>query len=363
MKNKTLKRSLCVLLAALMLFGLLAPSALGNQRHPFTDVGNTWYSEAVQFVWENNIMTGTTPVTFAPDAPLTRAQLVTILWRTEGEPATSWRNQFTDVSAGQWYSSAVIWAFDNGIVTGTSPTTFAPGANITREQFATMMHRYAEFAGQDTSVPANFNLNNFTDHGNISSWALTAMRWAVYTELIGGTGDNMLSPGGNATRAQAAVILTRYLGGIDETPTPQSVNIVPLLGRNIDEVKHLFGSSYERSEWSNAQFSGVVYEFGHARVDTTPDGRINRIEIIFVDSYGTPQAGRSAFNVNGIDGTTTRAEIRAQLGMPTDFWPSSYYGYTNLDFTSYMTIYFDAFSIPLDEAIGTDLPIGFTIRY
>jgi len=220
-------------LQALSLVGALAAEAETQlQSLPFTDVpAGEWYFAAVQFVHTNGIMTGTSATTFAPYAPLTRAALATILWRMEGEPATAFRPVFTDVAAGQWYSNAVIWAFDNGIVTGTSPTTFAPNANITREQFATMMHRYAEFAGQDLTVPASFNLNQFTDRGNISTWAMTAMRWAVYNGLIGGVTNTTLVPGGSAIRAQAATILMRFIQGTDGPgPAPTLVGTWTLLG-------------------------------------------------------------------------------------------------------------------------------------
>ena len=332
------KRAITILLAVIMIVGLVTP-AMANTGHPFTDVGNTWYSEAVQYVWENNIMTGTSPTTFAPNAPLTRAQLVTILWRTEGEPSTSWRNQFTDVSAGQWYSNAVIWAFDNGIVTGTSPSTFAPGANITREQFATMMHRYAEFTGQDVTICGDFILGGFQDAGSVSSWAMTAMRWAVYTGLISGTGNYMLSPGGNATRAQAAVILTRFLDSVDtpEPPAPQSVNIVPLLGRIYSEVSHLFCANTD-----------VIVQ----------DGIVRHITVTFVRYDGTPGANRDAFNANGIDGTFTRAQVIAQLGAPQYGSLPWYAGYTSLDFVNYMAIHFNSTT----EALDTDLVSGITIH-
>ena len=178
---------------------------------PFTDVGDTWYRDAVTFVYERGLMTGTSSTTFAPSQNLTRAQLVTILWRMEGEPNVAFRPIFNDVLAGQWYSTAVIWAFDNGVVSGTGPGTFAPHNNITREQFATMMHNYARFAGHNTSVPANFNLNQFTDAGAISGWALEAMRWANFNGLITGTTATTLSPQGTANRAQCAAILMRYV--------------------------------------------------------------------------------------------------------------------------------------------------------
>jgi len=156
-------------------------------------------------------MQGTTATTFAPTATLTRAQVATILWRMAGEPAVTHRPDFGDVPAGRWYSVPVIWALDAGIVTGTGPGTFAPGTNITREAFATMMYRYARYTGEDSTVPGTFNLAQFTDHANVSSWAAEEMRWAVHNGLITGATETTLAPQGTANRAQCATILMRYV--------------------------------------------------------------------------------------------------------------------------------------------------------
>ena len=213
-----MKTNLRKAISVLLILALLLPVAGGAafataQGVPaFTDVySEEWYFDAVQFVYENGIMTGTSATTFEPYAPLTRAALATILWRMEGEPVVTFRPVFDDVAAGQWYSNAVIWAFDNEIVNGTSSTTFEPDANITREQFATMMYRYADFAGQDLTVPGSFSLNQLVDQGDISIWAMTAMRWAVYTGLMSGVTTTTLVPGGSAIRAQAAMMLMRFI--------------------------------------------------------------------------------------------------------------------------------------------------------
>ena len=256
MKNQRFKRGLCMMLVALMLLGILATPAMAT-GHNFTDVRDgQWYSDAVQFVWENNLMTGTDSTTFAPNGTLSRAMLATILWRMEGEPNTDWRNVFTDVASGQWYSSAVVWAFDNGIVTGTSPSTFNPSGNITRQEFAVMMHRYAEFTGQDVSVPSYYHLNWWTDVNAVNSWAMTAMTWAVFTGLITGTGNDVLAPQGNATRAQAAVILVRFANLLDagnnqggggnnnqqpEPPIAQRIDVRDLIGLSLREVLAQYG--------------------------------------------------------------------------------------------------------------------------
>jgi len=180
--------------------------------HPFTDVQGHWANDAIQYVYENNLMTGTTSTTFVPDGTLSRAMLATILWRLEGEPAVTFRSVFSDVpsNAPAWYRTAVIWANENGIVQGFDGH-FNPYGEITREQFATMLYRYAQFTDGDVSVSETFNLDNFHDHTELSDWAEDAMYWANYHGLITGTTSTTLVPIGTTTRAQAATILARFM--------------------------------------------------------------------------------------------------------------------------------------------------------
>ena len=164
-----------------------------------------WYHEGTDFVIANGLMNGVGNGKFDPNGSLTRAMLVTILYRVEGSPDVSgYRNPFTDVPAGQWYTDAIIWAAHEGIVNGMSPTTYEPNTNITREQIATIMHRYAgEPAGTG-------NLSGFPDVYDVSAYALNAMKWAVGAGIINGS-SGKLAPRENATRAQIAAILQRYL--------------------------------------------------------------------------------------------------------------------------------------------------------
>ena len=176
--------------------------------HAFTDVQpNNWFYDAVQFVHENGIMTGTTATTFAPNATLSRATVATVLYRMAGSPAVTFSPEFSDVAAGRWYTNAVIWAAKNGIVSGIGGGQFAPNADITREQFATMLHRYAAHMDYDMSTGS---LDGFPDAGTVSDWAADAMSWAVHHELIQGDGGR-LNPRGTATRAQCATILMRLI--------------------------------------------------------------------------------------------------------------------------------------------------------
>ena len=170
---------------------------------------NAWYHEAVDYAVTNGLMNGAASDRFDPDGITTRAMLVTLLYRLEKEPAVSGRNPFDDVENGRWYTDAVIWANDNGIVTGYGDGRFGPMDPITREQFAAILFRYAENRGYDTSKAAD--LSGYEDASSISPWALDAMKWANAERLITGRTATLLIPGGNTTRAEAAAILMRFI--------------------------------------------------------------------------------------------------------------------------------------------------------
>ena len=177
---------------------------------PFPDVTEgDWFYDAVRYAYETGLMDGVGDNLFAPNSQTTRAQLVTILYRLEGEPEVSGTSGFTDVEAGTWYTDAVAWAAANGIV---SETEFAPGKDITREQLATILFRYAEAKGYDVSARAD--LSAYTDADQIQSYAAESVAWAVAEGLIQGFEDNTLRPAGNATRAQIATILMRFCEGV-----------------------------------------------------------------------------------------------------------------------------------------------------
>ena len=180
---------------------------------PFVDVTqDDWFCNAVKYVFDNSLMNGTSATTFAPNANLTRAMLVTILYRYEGEPAVTGGTVFDDVLSGQWYSNAIAWASAGGIVTGYGDGRFGTNDNITREQLATILMRYADWKSLDTSKSAD--LAAFTDTSDISVWALAAMKWANAEGLIGGRTATTLAPSGNASRAEAATILMRFIENI-----------------------------------------------------------------------------------------------------------------------------------------------------
>ena len=180
---------------------------------PFTDVNEgDWFHDAVQYVYDNGLMDGVGDGQFAPNATTNRAMVVTILYRLAGEPAVSGDVGFADVESGLWYTDAVLWAAQNGIVNGISETEFSPSGDLTQEQLATILYRYAQDQGYDVSAQAD--LSGFPDAGDIQDYATQALSWAVAEGLLQGFEDDSLQPGGTATRAQIATILMRFCEGV-----------------------------------------------------------------------------------------------------------------------------------------------------
>ena len=177
---------------------------------PFADVsGSDWFYNDVRYVYEKGIMDGTGADRFSPNAPLTRAMIVTILYRMAGSPSVSGSSDFTDVAAGKWFAKAVAWAAANGIVNGYGSGLFGPNDPVTREQLAAILYRYAVYGGM-TAVTLEENLGGFADTAQLSAYAIQAMNWAVGQGLINGSGSNLV-PKAQATRAQVAAIIHRYL--------------------------------------------------------------------------------------------------------------------------------------------------------
>ena len=181
-----------------------------DETADFSDVpADAWYAESVRYVYENGLMTGTSDTTFSPDLTTSRSMIATILWRMAGSPVVNYAMDFADVPADQWYAEAVRWASSEGIVGGYGNGSFGTGDPITREQFAVMLYRFAQKQGYDVSVGENTNILSYTDVSSVSEYAIPAMQWAVGSGVITGMGDT-LAPQGETTRAQAAMMLMRF---------------------------------------------------------------------------------------------------------------------------------------------------------
>ena len=210
---KLLKRlSLFLLVAALLV--TMIPSAFA--ANSFTDVRSTdWFSDAVSYVQERGLMSGTSATHFSPNEPTTRAMLVTILYRAAGQPETTGQSSFADVLARDYFANAVAWASENNIVTGYSRTRFGSNDPVSREQIATLLWRYA-------GSPSAGSAQNFADRNQISDYAADAVNWARANGIVNGRPGNRFDPKANATRAEVATILRNFLSQQPNTDTPET---------------------------------------------------------------------------------------------------------------------------------------------
>ena len=167
-----------------------------------------WFYEAVRYVYDRGLMNGITSTTFGPNRTTERGMIVTILYRLEGEPTVG-ASTFSDVASNFYYTDAIAWAAENDIVNGYPDGTFRPGQAITRQEMATILYRYASYKGYDVSASAS--LSGYTDAAQVGAYAADAMAWANATGLVTGTTVTTLTPTGGATRAQVATILMRFL--------------------------------------------------------------------------------------------------------------------------------------------------------
>jgi len=187
------------------------PPPMGSQL-PYGDVVATdWFYDAVKFVTESGLMGGVSDNSFAPGTTMSRAMLVTVLYRLEGKPDVSGKLTFLDVKTGQWYSDAIQWANENGIVYGYSNEIFGLNDSVTREQAVSILYRYTKTRGLDVSAPAD--LSGYADSDDISSWALDAMEWAAAAGIVQGRTATTIAPQGTSTRAEVATVFMRYIEG------------------------------------------------------------------------------------------------------------------------------------------------------
>lgn len=198
-----------ILLSVIVL--LATPICCFGYNSPFADVSqNEWYAESVEYVDKNGLMNGTADGVFDPQSNVTRAMIVTILYRYEGSPSVKDETVFTDVRNDAYYYNPVIWANENGIVNGYTAEIFRPNDEITREQFAAIVYRYVNHKGFDIARKnVDSLLTSYDDESSVSKYAYTAMRWANGNGIINGVTDTELSPQGKTTRAQTATIFMR----------------------------------------------------------------------------------------------------------------------------------------------------------
>ncbi len=221
--NKSLKKVVCGALASVMLLGT-APMA--RAATPFTDVpSDSWYVNFVDYAYNHKLMAGTSDTTFAPNQMMTRGMLATVIYSIAGKPAPSKQSPFTDIG-NTWYTKAVNWCYGEGIVAGITNTTFAPNHHVTREQMAVIMRQYAKYMGRDVS--GGVSLNGYADSDKIHTYAVDDMQWAVSVGLMTGMSANTIAPRHNTTRAQCAVVLQRFTEWLDEdTAEPQPTEPAP----------------------------------------------------------------------------------------------------------------------------------------
>ena len=201
---RNLKRMAAFLTALILCLGLPVTAFAAEADTGFSDVAaDAWYAEAAVYCRDNGLMNGTTATTFSPNATMTRAQLCAVLYRMAGSPEMTGRDAFTDTPDGAWYEDAILWAVRNHIMSGYTASTFGPNDPITREQLAAILWRYAGSPAAETGEA-------YTDEASIASWAVTAVDWARTYGFINGMSDGSFQPDCQATRAQVAAILMRY---------------------------------------------------------------------------------------------------------------------------------------------------------
>lgn len=212
---------------------------------PFTDVAEgDWFYNAVKYAYENGLMAGDSATTFSPTVKLGRGTVAQILYNTEGKPAVTVTDEFTDVKASDWCANAVSWVVANGVASGYGGGKFGPSDNVTREQLAVFLYQYAGYKKYDVS--AKGDLSKFTDSDKLSSWAEDAMTWAIGEGLLSGKGNGILDPTGTATRAEAASILMKFSENVvpDQETTPGE-DTAPEEGTTTDEDATQEGATSE----------------------------------------------------------------------------------------------------------------------
>lgn len=312
---KRAKRFLSILLTLSMVLGLFPMSAFAAKNNtPFTDVNTgDWFYEAVEYVYECGMMSGTGETTFSPQTTTTRGMIVTILHRMEGTPEAA-GEAFTDVDTLAYYADAVAWASESGIVGGYGNSEFGPNDPITREQMAAILYRYAQYLDIDVSVGEDTNILSYGDAEQVSEWAVEALQWAVSAGLINGIDGNLV-PQGSATRAQVATILMRFCeGGGSVTEDVHTVTfqynygskgvykeVQVTDGETVDKPDNPDRKNYTFKGWYTAKSGGEKFNFGTpVTEDITLWARWKKVEEKPVDPPAPePETFTVTFESNG----------------------------------------------------------------
>lgn len=284
-----MKKKLLSLLLTLLLTIAVVPISANAVSMRFNDVPtNAWYADSVQFVYEKGLMSGVGAGKFNPNGNTTRGQLVTILYRLEGNPSVSGGIAFTDVNPNDYFSKAVQWASANKIVSGVGNNKFAPNSAITREQMVTILYRYSEYKRYDTSKA--ISIAKFADFSKISKYALSAMRWANVSGLISGVNSTTVAPINKITRAETATILMRFCDKIVGTASISGSNTIPISCEyEGDTVFTVYIPAYWRDNYTvtrtnNANMFGIRLR-DKANYDAGFGGHIISFYVFLDDSY------------------------------------------------------------------------------
>jgi parallel beta-helix repeat protein len=238
---------------------------------PYTDLNvNAWYMPSVRKVIEKGLMTGTSATTFGPDKNITRAMFAAILYRLEGRPAVSYSEIFSDVPDGEYYSLAVTWASENGIIAGTGSGKFSPDDNITRAQMAAIMYRYATYKGSDIGEYAP--IYNYPDMPDVRPFARRPLKWAVYFKVLTGknkSGTYYLCPNNDATRAECAAIIVRYTENIQVSGTTVNVTDCGAVANDGEDDTAAFGRAIEKLFTTGSDLDTVYVPSGTFNIDLT----------------------------------------------------------------------------------------------
>lgn len=280
----SMKKRLLALLLALCLTVTLMPGAALASGTPFQDVkSGQWYSDAVNYVYNNGLMSGTGKTSFGLNTPTNRGMIVQILYSMEDKPEVSSGESFSDVYTRDYYYNAVRWASSQNIVTGTGNGRFTPNAPVSRESLALILYNFARYKEYDTSIPSGVDLRAYSDYGRIHSWSMTAVAWANGKGLLSGKPGNKIDPQGNATRAEVAAILYSFCEKVADAPDDVIYTVTfnhnytggasPVqqvqAGQTVTEPVQLVRPGYTFDGWFTQPTGGTAFSFDTAITGNT----------------------------------------------------------------------------------------------